>query len=250
MPAMFKNDWEPLLRPELEKPYYMTLRNQLAVEYRERTVFPDMHHIFEALHLTSYREAKVVILGQDPYHGAGQAHGLSFSVLPGVRQPPSLRNIFKELHNDLGCPTPTHGNLSHWAKQGVLLLNAVLTVREGEANSHKGLGWEKFTDAVVAALNEREEPLVFILWGSHAQKKAAYIDKRKHFVIASAHPSPLSAHNGFLGSRPFSRANAYLEQAGRGSIDWCIPELVAADRERMLEETAASSSFSDALRDK
>lgn len=242
MPAVFKNDWEPLLAPEMEKPYYKALRTELAAEYRSRTVYPDMYHIFTALHLTAYEDAKVVILGQDPYHGPGQAHGLSFSVLPGVRQPPSLRNIFKELHDDLGCPIPNHGHLSHWAKQGVLLLNAVLTVREGEANSHKGLGWETFTDAVVAALNERDKPLVFILWGSHAQKKASFIDRQKHFVIASAHPSPLSAHNGFLGSRPFSRANAYLQQAGQQPIDWCVPELGAEERAAMLAETVASRS--------
>ncbi|GIO15572.1 uracil-DNA glycosylase [Cohnella xylanilytica] len=225
MPAIFKNGWGPILEREMAQPYYQRLHQQLAAEYRERTIYPDMNHIFEALHLTSYEDANVVILGQDPYHGAGQAHGLSFSVLPGVRTPPSLQNIYKELKDDLGCPIPNHGYLEHWARQGVLLLNAVLTVREGLPNSHRKLGWETFTTAVIAALNERERPLAFILWGRNAQEKAAFIDKKKHLVIASAHPSPLSAHNGFFGSRPFSRANAFLRSIGQPEIDWCVPEL-------------------------
>ncbi|THF73860.1 uracil-DNA glycosylase [Cohnella fermenti] len=225
MTAIFRNDWEPLLGPELEKPYYRQLRSQLAQEYRDRTIHPDMHHIYQALHLTSYEETKVVILGQDPYHGPGQAHGLSFSVLPGVRIPPSLQNIYKEIQSDLGLPIPNHGFLEHWAKQGVLLLNAVLTVRDGMPNSHKQLGWETFTTAVIAALNERERPIVFILWGRNAQEKAAFIDRSRHHVIASAHPSPLSAHNGFFGSKPFSKANAFLRASGQEEIDWSVPPL-------------------------
>ncbi|MBB6636392.1 uracil-DNA glycosylase [Cohnella thailandensis] len=225
MTVIFRNDWEPLLKPELEKPYYQQLRSQLAQEYREQTIHPDMHHIYQALHLTSYEDTKVVILGQDPYHGPGQAHGLSFSVLPGVRVPPSLQNIYKEIYSDLGHPIPNHGFLEHWAKQGVLLLNAVLTVRDGLPNSHKKLGWETFTTAVIAALNERERPIVFILWGRNAQEKAAFIDRSRHLVIASAHPSPLSAHNGFFGSKPFSKANAFLRETGQQEIDWSVPEL-------------------------
>ncbi|MBW5444741.1 uracil-DNA glycosylase [Cohnella sp. CFH 77786] len=224
MPAVFQNDWGPLLSEEMEQPYYHKLRKQLAEEYRTRTVYPDMYHIFQALHWTSYEDTKVVILGQDPYHGPGQAHGLSFSVLPGVQKPPSLQNIFKELHSDMGCTIPNHGCLEHWAKQGVLLLNAVLTVCQGEANSHRGLGWEKFTDRIISALGERERPIVFILWGRHAQNKASFIDRDRHLVLASAHPSPLSAYNGFFGSRPFSRANAFLESKGQAPIDWQIPD--------------------------
>ncbi|CAM3724546.1 uracil-DNA glycosylase [Cohnella lubricantis] len=225
MAVVFDNEWGPLLQPELDKPYCQKLRMQLEEEYRDRTVYPDRHHIFQALHLTSYEDAKVVILGQDPYHGAGQAHGLSFSVLPGVRTPPSLQNIYKELRDDLGCAVPSHGFLEHWARQGVLLLNAVLTVREGEPNSHRKLGWETFTTAVIAALNERERPLAFILWGRNAQEKAAFIDRERHLVIESAHPSPLSARNGFFGSKPFSRANAFLKANGLAEIDWPVPEL-------------------------
>lgn len=166
-----------------------------------------------------------MILGQDPYHGAGQAHGLSFSVEPGVRIPPSLRNIYAELHSDLGIEVPGHGSLLHWAEEGVLMLNAVLTVREGQPNSHKGLGWETFTDAIMEKLNERTEPMVFILWGSHAQLKGAVVDRSRHKVIQSPHPSPFSAHRGFLGSRPFSQANQYLEQHGLKGIDWSIPKV-------------------------
>jgi len=236
VPADFRNSWGPILQREMEQPYYRQLREQLAEEYRRRTVYPDMYHIFEALHLTSYDSANVVILGQDPYHGPGQAHGLSFSVRPGVRTPPSLQNIYKELQGDLGCEVPSHGYLEHWAKQGVLLLNAVLTVREGVPNSHKKLGWEAFTTAVIAALNERERPLVFILWGRNAQEKAAFIDKSRHLIIRSAHPSPLSAHNGFFGSRPFSRANAFLKSIGQPEIDWCVPELGASEEAAAARE--------------
>lgn len=226
MPAEFDNDWEPLMREEMSKPYYVELRKRLAEEYRSQTIYPDMHHIFQALHWTPYDQTKVVILGQDPYHGPGQAHGLSFSVLPGIKQPPSLQNIFKELRSDIGCGIPKHGCLEHWAKQGVLLLNAVLTVRESQPNAHKGLGWETLTDRIVTALGERERPLVFVLWGRHAQQKAARIDRSRHLVLQSAHPSPLSAHNGFFGSRPFSRCNEFLRSTGQTEIDWQIPDIV------------------------
>jgi uracil-DNA glycosylase len=219
------NDWGQWLEPEMDMPYFMELRSKLSAEYRERTVYPPKSSIFQALHWTAYREAKVVILGQDPYHGIGQAHGLSFSVQPGVRQPPSLRNIFKEMKDDLGHPIPDHGCLETWAKQGVLLLNTVLTVRDGEANSHKKFGWEKFTDRIVHALNERDKPLVFILWGRPAQQKASFIDRSKHLVIASAHPSPLSAYNGFYGSRPFSKANEFLRSSGQKEIDWRLSDV-------------------------
>jgi len=225
MAAIFRNDWAVWLERELEQPYYQELRARLAREYKTKTVYPDMHDIFNALHYTSYEDTQVVIIGQDPYHGPRQAHGLSFSVQPGIKAPPSLQNIFKELQDDLGCPIPDHGCLVPWAKQGVMLLNNVLTVQAGLAASHQGMGWEKFTDAVIAALNERERPIVFILWGKHAMEKAAAIDRKRHFVITSPHPSPFAAHRGFFGSRPFSRANAFLREIGSREIDWCIPPL-------------------------
>ncbi|MNL19829.1 Uracil-DNA glycosylase [compost metagenome] len=218
---MFGNDWDEILEEETQKPYFQELRYALAREYKQYTVYPPKEELFSALKLTPYNRTRVVILGQDPYHGAGQAHGLSFSVKPGVRIPPSLRNIYTELHEDMGVSVPNHGSLLHWAEEGVLLLNAVLTVREGQPNSHKGLGWETFTDAVMEKLNERQEPLVFI----HAQQKGAYIDRSRHLVIQSPHPSPFSAHRGFLGSRPFSRANQYLESHGLQGIDWSIPNI-------------------------
>lgn len=225
MSAIFKNDWASVLNEELDKPYYQKLRGFLAEQYQTETVYPNMHDIFNALHYTSYSNARVVIIGQDPYHGPGQAHGFSFSVKPGVRTPPSLQNIYKELHDDLGCAIPDHGHLLPWAKQGVLLLNNVLTVEAGKPASHQGIGWETFTDTVIAALDKREKPLVFLLWGKHAQEKAASIDTGRHCVIASAHPSPFAAHRGFFGSRPFSRANAFLRQTGQEEIDWCLPTL-------------------------
>lgn len=217
------NDWGELLREELEAPYMCQLIELLESKYETMTVYPQRDHIFNALHYTSYEDTKVVILGQDPYHGPGQAHGLSFSVQPGVPIPPSLRNIYKELESDIGCSIAQHGCLESWARQGVLLLNAVLTVEEGNPNSHQKLGWERFTDAVINRLNERERPVVFLLWGKHAEAKASRIDANKHGVIASAHPSPLAARRGFFGSRPFSRANELLKQMGQAPIDWTIP---------------------------
>ncbi|TYA12896.1 uracil-DNA glycosylase [Paenibacillus faecis] len=222
---MFGNDWDEVLQEEVQKPYFQDLRYTLAREYKQHTVYPPKELLFSALKLTPYERTRVVILGQDPYHGPGQAHGLSFSVMPGVRIPPSLQNIYKELESDLGISAPNHGYLLHWAEQGVLMLNAVLTVREGQPNSHKGLGWERFTDAIMMKLNERLEPLVFILWGSYAQQKGAFIDRRRHKVIRSPHPSPLSAHRGFLGSRPFSQTNDFLREQGLGPIDWALPDL-------------------------
>ncbi|MCM3567067.1 uracil-DNA glycosylase [Neobacillus mesonae] len=222
---ILKNDWAPLLEGEFNKPYYQHLRKFLAQEYQSRTVYPDMYDIYNALHFTSFTDTKVVIIGQDPYHGPGQAHGLSFSVQPGVRIPPSLQNIYKELQTDLGCFIPNNGCLVKWAKQGVLMLNAVLTVRAGTPNSHKGLGWEQFTDKVIETLNQREKPVVFILWGNFAQQKQQFITSSRHFIIKSPHPSPFSANRGFFGSRPFSRTNAILRENGMQEIDWQIPNL-------------------------
>ncbi|CAI9003190.1 uracil-DNA glycosylase [Brevibacillus sp. IT-7CA2] len=223
MTTILQNDWAPVLADEFEKPYYVKLRQTLKEEYQTQTIYPDMFHIFTALHLTDYQNAKVVILGQDPYHGPGQAHGLSFSVKPGIKPPPSLVNIYKELKSDVGFEIPQHGYLNHWAKQGVMMLNTVLTVRRGTPNSHKDIGWEPFTDRIIHLLNDRETPLVFILWGKHAQEKAAFIDRDKHFVIASPHPSPFSANRGFFGSRPFSRTNEFLRSRGLQEIDWQLP---------------------------
>ena len=222
---IFKNDWQELLAPEMAKPYYRELRQFLISEYRTRRIYPDMYSIFNALHYTAYADAKVVILGQDPYHGPGQAHGLSFSVLPGVPAPPSLLNIFKELETDLGCKVPNNGCLKPWAEQGVLLLNAVLTVREHQAASHQGRGWEQFTDHIIELLNQREKPLAFILWGSPARRKKSMITNPQHFIVESPHPSPLSAFRGFFGSRPFSRVNEFLEKTGQKPIDWQLPDL-------------------------
>ncbi|WP_405082666.1 uracil-DNA glycosylase [Paenibacillus chitinolyticus] len=222
--TILKNDWAELLSEEFEKPYYLKLREFLKQEYAERTIYPEMHDIFNALHYTAFKDVKAVILGQDPYHGPGQAHGLSFSVKPGVPAPPSLKNMFKEMKEDIGCPIPKTGYLKHWADQGVLLLNTVLTVRAGEANSHKGKGWELFTDKVIETLNRKETPVIFILWGSHAQSKTQLIDLNRHGVIKAPHPSPLSAHRGFFGSKPYSKANAWLREQGIEPIDWCLPE--------------------------
>jgi uracil-DNA glycosylase len=223
MKPMTKTDWNPILRTEFAKPYWAELQ-QFVVEERQRgTVYPPHDDVFAALHLTPYEEVKAVILGQDPYHGPDQAHGLCFSVRQGITPPPSLQNIFKELEQDLGCVPPNHGNLEHWARQGVLLLNATLTVRRGQAASHQRKGWETFTDEVLRSVNEKQDRVVFILWGASARKKKAVIDTSRHVIIESAHPSPLSASNGFFGSRPFSRTNDALIEAGRDAIDWQIP---------------------------
>lgn len=224
MKRIFDNSWQELLQEEMEKTYYQQLRKFLVNEYQYHTVYPDKHSIFNALHYTDYKDVKVVILGQDPYHGPGQAHGLSFSVKPGVKAPPSLVNIYKELKDDLGYEIPTHGYLVQWAKEGVLLINAVLTVRGGQANSHKNKGWEIFTDRIIQLLNERQEPMVFVLWGSQAIAKEAMINGEKHHIIKSPHPSPLAAYRGFFGSKPFSRANHFLESKGIEPIDWKIEE--------------------------
>ncbi|YAR62673.1 uracil-DNA glycosylase [Bacillus cytotoxicus] len=225
MKKILKNDWEPILGPEFEKPYYQNLRQFLKEEYSMRVIYPNANDIFNALHYTSYEDTKVVILGQDPYHGPNQAHGLSFSVQPGVRVPPSLQNMYKELKADIGCEIPNHGYLVKWAEQGVLLLNTVLTVRQGEANSHKGKGWEQFTDRVIELLNEREKPVIFILWGRHAQAKKKRITNPNHYIIESVHPSPLSASRGFFGDKPFSKVNRFLSSIGEKEIDWQIPNL-------------------------
>ena len=218
-------DWNPILRGEFAKTYWNELQHFVRAERVRSAVFPPVEQVFSALHLTSYAETKVLILGQDPYHGPRQAHGLCFSVTEGVEIPPSLANIYKELESDLGVPPPRHGNLEHWARQGVLLLNAVLTVRAHTAGSHAGKGWETFTDEVIRAVNSKHERVVFILWGAYARKKKPLIDTTRHVIIESAHPSPLSARNGFFASRPFSRANAALEEAGRAPIDWAIPDV-------------------------
>ncbi|MCB0981155.1 MAG: uracil-DNA glycosylase [Acidimicrobiaceae bacterium] len=216
-------DWNPVLRGEFAKPYWQQLQRFVAGERARHTVFPPEPEVFAALHLTPYATTRVVILGQDPYHGPKQAHGLCFSVRPGVAIPPSLANIHKELQADLGIDPPGHGNLDAWARQGVLLLNATLTVRAGQAASHQGKGWETFTDEVLRAVNGKPHPVVFILWGASARRKTSLIDPSRHTIIQSAHPSPLSAHNGFFGSRPFSRTNAALEAAGLDPIDWHLP---------------------------
>lgn len=218
-----KTDWNPVLRGEFDKPYWAELQHFVATERARHTVFPPHDQVFAALHLTPYELTRVVLLGQDPYHGPGQAHGLCFSVRDGVDLPPSLVNIFTELRNDLGIEAPAHGNLESWARQGVLLLNTCLTVRSGAAASHHGKGWENFTDEVLRTVNAKPHRVVFILWGAQARKKKALIDTSRHTVIESAHPSPLSAHNGFFGSRPFSRANAALVEAGLDPIDWRLP---------------------------
>ncbi|WP_066071695.1 uracil-DNA glycosylase [Neobacillus soli] len=223
--AILKNDWAPLLEEEFAKPYYQRLRKILLEEYQTKVVYPEQLDNYNALHFTSCNETKAVIIGQDPYHGPGQAHGLSFSVKPGVRIPPSLKNIYKELQTDLGCSIPNNGYLVKWARQGVLMLNAVLTVRAGSPNSHKGIGWEEFTNKVIEALNQREKPVVFILWGNFPQQKQQLITSSGHFIIKSSHPSPFSANKGFFGSKPFSRTNAILRDLGVEEIDWQIPDL-------------------------
>lgn len=219
-----ENSWDKVLEGEFDKEYYQKLRQFLIGEYRNRAVYPDMYSIFNALKYTAYEDVKAVILGQDPYHQPGQAHGLCFSVKKGVQIPPSLVNIYKELESDLGIKPPSHGYLESWARNGVLLLNTVLTVRDSQANSHKGKGWEIFTDRVIELLNEREKPMVFILWGNNAKAKEKLITNPAHCIIKSAHPSPLSAHYGFWGGKYFSRTNEFLISTGQEPIDWSIPE--------------------------
>ena len=216
------NDWDKILDGEFDKDYYRMLREFLKKEYVTQTIYPSMYDIFNALKATAYEDVKVVILGQDPYHGPGQAHGMCFSVQKGVTPPPSLVNIFKELNDDVGCSEPPHGCLESWADQGVLLLNTVLTVRAGQANSHKGMGWEIFTDNVIRKLNEREKPMVFLLWGANAQTKTSYITNPAHLILKAPHPSPLSAYRGFFGCHHFSKANEFLVANGMEPIDWQI----------------------------
>ena len=216
------NNWDILLRDEFQKDYYLNLRKFLVSEYKTQTIYPDMNNIFNSLKLTDYKDVKVVILGQDPYHEPGQAHGLCFSVKKGVPIPPSLQNIYKEIHAELGLPIPPHGELTDWAKRGVLLMNTCLTVRRGQANSHKGMGWEIFTDNVIKLLNARPEPIVFLLWGRNARDKAKLITNPAHLVLESAHPSPLSAYNGFFGNGHFKKANNFLRKSYGQEIDWEI----------------------------
>ena len=221
-------DWNPKLRAHLDAPYFADLQKFVSEERRRHTVYPPHDLVFNALHTTSFERTRVVILGQDPYHGEGQAHGLCFSVRPGVAIPPSLRNIFLELKSDLGIEPATHGCLTSWAEQGVLMLNATLTVRAGQAGSHQGKGWETFTDGVLEQVAAKEDPVVFVLWGASARKKRPLVSRPHHLVLEAPHPSPLSAHTGFFGSRPFSRINAALAEAGRTVIDWSLPPLPEA----------------------
>lgn len=219
------NDWAESLSAEFRKPYYRELYKKVLEEYRTRKVFPAPDDIFNALHLTPLSQVKVVILGQDPYHNDGQAHGLCFSVKPDVEIPPSLINIYQELHDDLGCRIPNNGYLVKWAKQGVLLLNTVLTVRAHQANSHRGIGWEQFTDAIIEAVDRQDRPVVFLLWGRPAQMKKSMLHNPKHLILEAPHPSPLSAYRGFFGCRHFSQANAFLERNGILPIDWQIEDI-------------------------
>lgn len=214
------NDWDMLLGDEFQKEYYLRLRAFLAYEYKNGTIYPDMYDIFNALKFTAYNDVKAVIIGQDPYHGEGQAHGLCFSVMPPVPPPPSLKNIYKEIESELGTPPPQSGDLTHWAKQGVLLLNTVLTVKAGLANSHRGMGWEIFTDKIIELLNTREKPIVFMLWGANAKAKSALITNPNHLILTAAHPSPLSAYNGFFGCGHFKKCNEYLQQTNQEPINW------------------------------
>jgi len=214
------NEWDEILADEFKQDYYKRIRYWLRKEYSEQTIYPPMNDIFNALKYTSYSDVKAVILGQDPYHGPGQAHGLCFSVLPGVQPPPSLKNIFKELHDDLGIEPPPNGTLTKWAQRGVLLLNTTLTVRQGQANSHLNIGWTTFTDHVISILNEREKPIVFLLWGGNARSKKKLITNPEHLILECAHPSPLSARNGFFGCKHFSKCNTYLELKHMEPIDW------------------------------
>lgn len=225
MSEILKNDWKNYLESEFKKNYYIKLRKFLVSEYNSKVIYPNMYDIFNALHYTPYSKVKVIILGQDPYHGQNQAHGLSFSVNPGIKTPPSLINMYKELNTDLGCYVPNNGYLKKWSDQGVLLLNTVLTVRAGEANSHKNKGWEEFTTKIIQVLNEKESPIVFILWGNNAISKSSLITNKKHLIIKSAHPSPLSASRGFFGSKPFSKTNNFLISTNQTPIDWQIENI-------------------------
>lgn len=219
---IFDNDWQEVVGAEFAKPYYLKLREFLKQEYENETVYPNKADMWNAFKHTAFEDVKVVILGQDPYHGPNQAHGLSFSVQPGVPHPPSLRNMLKELKEDLGCAIPQDGTLTKWADQGVLMLNTVLTVRKGQAHSHRGQGWEQFTDEVIRKLSDREKPVIFVLWGRPAQKKKQFIDLDRHAIIESPHPSPLSANRGFFGSQPYSKVNDLLKQNGEQPIDFCL----------------------------
>lgn len=216
------NDWDSILEDEFKKPYYLKLREFLKEEYKTQTIYPDMHNIFNALKASSFKDTKVVILGQDPYHEPNQAHGLCFSVLKGVTPPPSLQNMYKELADDIGFKIPTHGQLTKWAEQGILMLNTVLTVRRGQANSHKGMGWETFTDRVISELNKKDTPVIFLLWGSPARTKAEIITNPIHIKLTCPHPSPLSAYRGFFGCKHFSKTNELLINNGMTPIDWQI----------------------------
>ena len=220
MNVQIEESWKQQLAPEFEKDYFVRLTDFVRQEYRTTTIYPPGKLIFNAFNLCPFHQVKVVIIGQDPYHGPGQAHGLCFSVQPGVEPPPSLKNMFKELSTDVGKPTPQSGDLTAWARQGVLLLNTVLTVRQGQPTSHQGQGWEQFTDRVIAELNHKQTPVVFLLWGAHAQRKAQLIQNPIHYKLATVHPSPLSAHRGFFGCRHFSKANALLAQHGMTPIEW------------------------------
>ena len=225
MRQILKNDWNELLKDEFSKDYYLSLREFLKNEYTTKIIYPDKYDIFNALHYTSYKDVKVVILGQDPYHGPNQAHGLSFSVSPGVKIPPSLLNIYKELNSDLECYIPNNGYLKKWADQGVLLLNTSLTVRAGEANSHKNKGWEIFTDKIISLINEKTDPVVFLLWGNNAINKKKLLTNKQHLILSSTHPSPLSASRGFFGSKPFSKINKFLISVNKAPIDWQIENI-------------------------
>lgn len=224
MTAVIPKSWKPILAAEIEKPYYKTLQEFVTKERATQTIYPPEDEVFSALEHTPFDQVKVLLLGQDPYHGPNQAHGLCFSVRPGVALPPSLVNIYKELHNDVGFSIPNNGYLVSWAKQGMLMLNAVLTVRAGEPNSHKNKGWEKFTDTIISAINAKPDPVVFVLWGGYAQKKRALIHSQ-HIIVESVHPSPLSVHRGFFGSKPFSKINKTLRQIGKKEIEWQIPNI-------------------------
>lgn len=223
--AALQNDWLQAVGGEFRKPYYKELYEFVKEEYRTRTIYPPADDIFQALHLTPLKEVKVLVLGQDPYHNVNQAHGLSFSVLPGQKVPPSLENIYQELHDDLGCDIPNHGHLEKWAKQGVLMLNTVLTVRAHQPNSHRGRGWEKFTDAIIEAVNGQDRPIVYLLWGRPAQGKVPMLNHPRHLVLTASHPSPYSADRGFFGCRHFSKANEFLRANGVEPVDWQIESI-------------------------